>query len=129
MSAALTVLYDADCGICTHTARLLRRLDHGRRLDLVALQAATDLLEAPPIDALREALHVRDAAGRWTFGGAAFVRIGQELPVLRPVALVAALPGVRRLVEPAYRLVAGNRHRISGWLGLKACRVDRHGRR
>jgi predicted DCC family thiol-disulfide oxidoreductase YuxK len=123
----LLVLYDADCGICTHSARRLRRLDRGRRLDLVPLEAAAGLPDAPPLAVLRDALHVRDASGRWASGGAALVRIGRELPVLRPAALVAGLPGVRRLVEPAYRVVARNRHRISRWLGLTACRVDRAG--
>ena len=125
MSGALLVLYDADCGICTHSARLLRRLDRGRRLDLTPLGAATGLADAPPPDVLGEALHVRDAAGRWAVGGAALVQIGRALPLLRPFALVAGLPGIRRLVEPAYRIVARNRHRISRVLGLTACRVDR----
>lgn len=124
MSGGLLVLYDADCGICTHIARLLRRLDRGRRLDLLPLQAATVPADAPPPSELREALHVRDAAGRWAIGGAALVRIGRAVPLLRPVALAAGLPGIRRLVEPAYRLVARNRHRISRRLGLNACRVD-----
>jgi len=123
----LVVLYDADCGICTHSARLLRMLDRGRRLDLVPLESGTGLSDAPPLAVLRDALHVRDASGRWTSGGAALVRIGRELPVLRPAALVAGLPGVRHMVEPTYRLVARNRHRISRWLGLTACRVDRAG--
>jgi len=125
VSGALLVLYDADCGICTHSARLLRRLDRGHRLDLAPLQVATRLADAPPPAVLGEALHVRDAAGRWAVGGAALVRIGRALPLLRPFALVAGLPGIRRLVEPAYRLVARNRHRISRGLGLTACRVDR----
>ena len=128
MTGALLVLFDADCGICTHGARLLRRLDRGRRLDLVSLQAAAELADAPRLAELREALHVRDVSGRWTVGGAALVRIGRALPHLRPVAMAAGLPGVRRLVDPTYRLVARNRHRISRRLGLTACRVDQAGR-
>jgi predicted DCC family thiol-disulfide oxidoreductase YuxK len=41
---------------------------------------------------------------------------------------ICSLPGIRGLVDPAYRLVARNRHRISRRLGLNACRVDRAGR-
>jgi predicted DCC family thiol-disulfide oxidoreductase YuxK len=124
VNGGLLVLYDADCGICTHTARLLRRLDRGRRLDLLPLQAVTVPADAPPLAELKAALHVRDAAGRWAIGGAALVQIGRAVPRLRPVVLAAGLPGVRRIVEPAYRLVARNRHRISRRLGLTACRVD-----
>lgn len=119
----LLVLYDADCGICTHSARLLRRLDRGHRLDLAPLETGAGLPDAPPLTVLRDALHVRDGSGRWASGGAALLRIGREVPVLRPAVLVAGLPGVRRLVEPAYGLVARNRHRISRRLGLTACRV------
>jgi predicted DCC family thiol-disulfide oxidoreductase YuxK len=128
VSGALLVLYDADCGIGTHSARLLRRLDRGRRLDLVPLQRSPGVLDAPPLAELRDALNVRDASGRWAVGGAAPVRIGRALALLRPLALVAGLPGIRGLVDPAYRLVARNRHRISRGLGLAACRVDRAGR-
>jgi hypothetical protein len=49
------------------------------------------------------------------------------VPALRPFAGAAGRPGIRALVEPAYRLVARNRHRISRRLGLTACRVDRVG--
>jgi predicted DCC family thiol-disulfide oxidoreductase YuxK len=124
MNGSLIVLYDADCGICTHTARLLRRLDRRARLDLRPLEVGAELPDAPSLDALRDVLHVRDASGRWTAGGAALVGIGRALPLLRPIAVAASLPGFRRLVEPGYRLVARNRHRISRWLGLTACRVD-----
>lgn len=39
-SGRLTVLYDADCGFCQHCARVLYRLDKGRRLRLTPLQLA-----------------------------------------------------------------------------------------
>jgi predicted DCC family thiol-disulfide oxidoreductase YuxK len=124
VSANLLVLYDADCGICTHVARLLRRLDRPRRLDLRPLETALELPDAPPLDALRAVLHARDASGRWVTGGAAILRICREVRVLRPIGFLGGLPGVRGLVEPSYRLVARNRHRISRRLGLTACPVE-----
>ena len=127
MSAArrrrLLVLYDADCGICTRSARLLRRLDRHARLHLVPLQAAGGVADAPPLDVLREALHVRDEDGDWRVAGAALTRIGQEIPLLRPLALLARLPPIRRLVERTYALVADNRMGISRVLGDDGCRV------
>lgn len=119
----LLVLFDADCGICSRSARVLRRLDRGRGLRLVPLQAAGDIPDAPPLDALLEAIHVRVRRGGWAAGGAAWMEIAREVPLLRPVAIAAGIPAVRRVVKWTYDRVAGNRHRLSRWLGAEACAV------
>jgi predicted DCC family thiol-disulfide oxidoreductase YuxK len=123
-STYLQVFFDADCGFCAHSASVLRRLDRRRRLSLVPLQRAAEVVpDAPPIDALLESMHVRDQAGRWIVGGAAWLRIADEIPLLRPLEYLARLPGFRSLVEPTYALVARNRHRISRLLGDDACSI------
>ncbi|MEW6225081.1 MAG: DCC1-like thiol-disulfide oxidoreductase family protein [Chloroflexota bacterium] len=134
--APLLVLFDGDCGICTHGAHVLRRLDRRGRLDLRPLDAwarrdadrgeADDLASAgaPGIDALRAALHVRAADGCWAHGGAAVTAIACEIPVLWVLGRFGRLPGIRLGLEAGYRVVARNRHRISRRLGLTACRVD-----
>lgn len=116
----LTVLFDSDCGFCTRSAGVLRRLDRARRLDLVPLQGAA-LKDAPPERLLIERLHVRDAAGAWSAGGAAWLRIAAAVPALRPLAWFAPLPFIRSLVEPVYAVIANNRHRLSRLLGDDAC--------
>lgn len=121
----LLVLYDADCGICTRSARLLRRLDRRARLHLLPFQAAGEMADAPPIDVLREALHVRDEDGSWHVAGAAGIRIGQEITLLRPLALMARIPLIRRFVDRTYALVADNRQGISRVLGDDGCRTKR----
>jgi predicted DCC family thiol-disulfide oxidoreductase YuxK len=120
----LLVLYDADCGICTRSARVLCRLDRGRRLRLVPLQDAGEIVDAPPVEVLLDTLHVRDAEARWSLGGAAWIRIAEEVPLLRPHAALARMPAIRGLVEWAYARVAGNRHRISHLLGADACAAN-----
>jgi predicted DCC family thiol-disulfide oxidoreductase YuxK len=121
---ALTVLFDADCGICTQTARLLRTLDGAGRLALVSLQSAPALVpDAPPIAELRRSLHVRSAGGRWLKGGAAVLRIASLVPVLRPIAILGSLPLARPLVDAAYDLVAANRHRVSRLVRAHVCRM------
>jgi predicted DCC family thiol-disulfide oxidoreductase YuxK len=124
MSSAnlLTVLYDADCGVCTHTARLMARLDSGRRLKLVALQRA-HLPGQPPMDVLSEALHVVDGEGRWSVGAAATLEIARRLPALRPLTSLASLPFAMAALDVGYRVVADNRHQISRLLGLQVCKV------
>ena len=116
----LTVLYDADCGVCGWTARLLHWLDRHHRLRLIPLASAS-LRGQPSQDALREALHAVDSEGQWRAGADACVEIAARLPVLRPLAWLAAIPRSRPLIDAGYRLVAGNRHRLSAMLGLKAC--------
>jgi len=123
MKTPLTVLYDADCGFCNRTALILRRLDNRRRLRLVPLQAAASRVAgAPSKEQLLATMHVVDADGRSAAGGEAFLRIAGLVPVLRPLALVGRLPVLRLLVQPAYELVAANRHRLSRLLGDVACR-------
>ena len=67
-------------------------------------------------------MHVRDGAGRWSISGAAWLRIADAVPALRPLAWYARLPFIRPLVEPVYTVVANNRHRLSRLLGDDACR-------
>jgi predicted DCC family thiol-disulfide oxidoreductase YuxK len=121
----LTVLYDADCGVCRHTARTLRALDTRGRLRFMPLQGFVAASTADPEPhELMAHLHVRDAHGRWSRGGSAAVRIAEVIPALFPLAIVARLPGAERLAEAAYELVARNRHALSRWLRLDACHFD-----
>ncbi len=122
MSALLTVLYDADCGVCTHTARALSRLDTRRRLRLVALQRASNP-DLPPRGDLEEALHARDGDGTWFVGAAAAVEVARRIPLLWPISVVARLPLAMPVLNFAYRAVANNRQGLSRLLRLQACRV------
>ena len=112
--AQLTVLYDADCGVCRHTARTLRTLDTGGRLRFTPLQGFVAASAADPDrQALLARLHVRAAR-----------RIAEVIPALLPLGLVARLPGAGRVTDAAYDLVARNRQSLSRWLRLDACRFD-----
>ena len=70
---------------------------------------------------LLASMHVVDAEGRWVAGGEAMLRIAGLVPALRPLALIGRLPLLRSLVQPAYDLVAANRHRLSRLLGDVTC--------
>lgn len=120
----LLVLYDADCGFCSRSARLLRLLDDDRHLRLMPLQVAGDVADAPAADVLLDAMHVRDPRGHWTVAGAAWIRISEEVPILRPLAIAARISVIRAFVEWTYARVAGNRHRISRLLGDETCSVQ-----
>jgi predicted DCC family thiol-disulfide oxidoreductase YuxK len=121
----LTILYDADCGVCRHTARTLRTLDWRERLHFAALQGFVPTAAGDPAGAeLEAALHVRDERGTWHAGGEAALEIARVVPALAPLALVGRLPGMGRVADVAYEAVAANRHAISGWLGLDRCRFN-----
>jgi predicted DCC family thiol-disulfide oxidoreductase YuxK len=118
----LTVLYDRDCGVCSHVARTLVRADTQHRLSLVALQVA-QLPDQPPLNELMDMLHARDAAGRWFKGAEASVEIARRVPMLWPLGIYARLPLAMPTLDALYRVFAENRHTISRMLGLKVCRV------
>ncbi|CAN5618618.1 hypothetical protein BH24CHL9_BH24CHL9_01890 [soil metagenome] len=125
--AALTVLYDADCRVCTRVAGRLAGMDRLGRLRLVPLQGAAR--QGPPLDRLSTerdlsaALHVVDREGRWASGGEAMLRAWEELPSLRPLVRLARSPLVAPMVEPAYRLFAEHRGRFAWLAGSFSCRV------
>jgi predicted DCC family thiol-disulfide oxidoreductase YuxK len=122
---ARTVFYDADCGVCYLTARVLARLDVHRRLRLVSNRDAAEL----PADVDRELLDrtvlVIDPEmpnRRWTRADAVVEVLG-ALPFGRLWSWPLRLPGISHLAAAAYDAVARNRIRISTWLGLAACGV------
>ena len=116
----LSVLYDADCGVCRLTARALALLDWRGRLDIRPLQRFAGPAGSPSRVALLTSLHARDERGRWFAGGDAALRIARSVPVLSPLWLAGRLPFGHRLADVAYRLVASHRHELS-----RALRVDR----
>jgi predicted DCC family thiol-disulfide oxidoreductase YuxK len=129
----LVVLYDRDCGLCTATARRLRRWDRAGRLELLPLQDAAASAR-PEIAAagrdlpLSAALHVLDErTGAVRAGGDAALAIVAALPGGTVARLIAAIPPARWLVGLGYGLVARHRHRIGRWLRLEgpACDVPR----
>lgn len=120
--SGLTVLYDADCGVCSHTARMLVRADRRDRLRLVSIQSA-QLPNMPPRGELMDMLHARDENGRWFKGAAASVEIARRIPIAWPLTVYAKLPLAMPILDLMYRAFAANRHTISRMLGLKACRV------
>ena len=123
---ALSVLYDADCGVCTGTAKLLRRFDRHHMLRLIPIASAS-LPGQPAQDKLVGQLHVMDSDGMWWTGADACIEIADRLPGLRPLVSLAVIPLSRPLLVFGYRLVARNRHRLSALLGLGSCAVRGRG--
>jgi predicted DCC family thiol-disulfide oxidoreductase YuxK len=116
----LTVLYDADCGFCEWSARVLGRLSRRHRLRLIPLASAS-LPGQPSLETLVTGLHAVDSDGQWFVGADACLEIADLIPLLRPLARLALVPHVWKHLELTYRMVASHRHRLSRLLGLSAC--------
>jgi len=129
MSAIRTVLYDDDCGFCKWSLDKILILDRRRQaLRPIPIQGAEgqELLRAggvPEAEQL-DSWHIVLPSGEVHSAGAAAPYLFETLPAGRPLAaLFRAFPGI---TDRVYRLVAGNRDRISRLLGIDAtCQVRR----
>lgn len=119
------VIYDGDCGICTHTIRLLRYLDWAHRLTFFSNSdpATFDKFPDVSLERSREEILVQDPRTGWYGGFQACEWIACRIPLLWILVPVTLLPGVDILGSKIYKMVARNRHKISSALGLKACKV------
>lgn len=124
MTDRLLVLFDADCGICTATARWLGSRDRRGALELLPLQTAAGddrprVRELAASHPLHDELHVIDpSTGAVRSGGAAFIEIVGRLPGGRWPARLAALAPATWAIGLGYALVARNRRAISRALRL-----------
>jgi len=118
----IEAFFDDDCGFCSACADVVQRLAGPKRVRLTPVSAASQLygLDEP---ALRAVFHVRDDKGTWHRGAAGWVVLARAVPLLRPLAALASLPGLRIVADRTYALVSRNRHGISRMAGLDACPV------
>lgn len=126
-TSELTVLFDADCRVCTRVAGRMAGMDREGRLRFVPLQDASRhgalLGRLAAEQDVAAALHVVDREGRWASGGEAMLRAWELLPALRPLVRLARTALVAPLVEPAYRAFATHRGRFAWLAGTFSCRV------
>ena len=116
-----TLLYDGDCGLCTASAAwLARRAPAGELRVLPLASAAADPAIAPLVVGrdLARTLHVVTADGEVVTGAHAVLTVARIVPRWGAVARLGDHRVGRALLEPAYRMVAANRHRIGRAVGL-----------
>jgi predicted DCC family thiol-disulfide oxidoreductase YuxK len=106
----VTVLYDADCVLCTTLTRPLASRPGITLAPIRSERGATVLADLPPLE--RDgALHVVDADGTRHSGADALPDLARRLRGGRPAAwLVERFPGT---AARSYDLVARNRMRLS----------------
>lgn len=113
--------FDADCGICTKLALVVQRYAR-QPLELVPMHTAVPATVGVSEERYWVSAHFVTAAGREFHDGASVTRVLRLVPGGWLFA-VLDVPGVSRLRDAGYYLVARNRHRISRFLGLAECRI------
>jgi predicted DCC family thiol-disulfide oxidoreductase YuxK len=107
----IEVFFDGKCGLCS------REIAYYQNIAPSGIFAWTDIAtDASPlaahqisqVDALRH-LHVRDAAGGWHIGAAAFLVIWQQLRYWRFLAVLVGLPIIRQIAAMVYNRFADYR--------------------
>lgn len=119
----ITVVYDADCGVCQASVAWLRQRDRRRVLEFVGNDAA----QLPPRVEREETEHtlvVIDGERKLTRADAVALLLAQ-LRGWSLLGLLLGLPGLRRVANWGYDRFAANRHRISAALGMRACALPR----
>lgn len=130
----LRVYYDRSCPVCRAEIHALKAEDHDARLTLVDCSAPqfddeTAMRDGKSQQAMMNAIHVRDATGRWHIAADAFAAIYRAAGVERMARLWAS-PRLRPLLDRLYPLMAYCRpvlsalglHRLIGWLTRRAAR-------
>lgn len=114
LSRKAIVLFDDHCRICRAFARILTRLDRGRRMELVGFTDAirSGLDRGFSHDAFHQSFHVLDEGRRWS-GPEAIPQVLDRIPGGgRLVRALRRVPGADRINRKVYGWVARNRYRL-----------------
>lgn len=113
----ILLIYDGSCGFCSGVVRVLGALDWRRRIVSLPYQTPS-LLEIAGIEeglARRTSLVLSPSGKLWQEGGSMVAAVDELLPLGLPLLRsVYTLPGLHRLIDAAYRLLARNR----GWFAV-----------
>jgi len=109
------LIYDGCCAFCVREANRLRRWVNDR----IRLESFRDpgVIERHPglaVEQCEQALQLVGLDGHIASGAAAVARTLRLNPLLAPLSWIYDVPGLRRLFDAGYRMVARNRFRIGG---------------
>jgi len=117
----LAVLYDDQCGMCSHLRRWLERQPTFLPLRLLPLHSPTLATDFPGIERFgpSEKLVVAADNGSVWRGDSAWITLLWALPSGRELALKLSSPALRPLARRIVTAVSSNRIKLSRWLRLK----------
>lgn len=113
------VYYDGLCHLCSREINHYRKMRGAENLEMIDITGPGFKAEKEGVDPreVHRSLHVRDREGRLHTGVDAFLCIWQELPAMKPVRSLVALPILRPLFDGLYSGFA----RVRPLLPRKAC--------
>src|SRR5262245_59995092 len=122
------LLFDGDCGVCTWSAEVAKRMDRGARFVIEPYQKVGEgelMRFGVNYQKCSRELQVITRKGR-VYAGALGVNyfLWRRFPWSLIVFLIYAIPVLLLLEVIGYRIVAENRHRISRWFGMQACLIN-----
>lgn len=109
-----TLVYDGNCRVCSRLAKLLRKWDSRRQIEIVPSTAPGVMARFPwiPKAAYAEAIQLVGPGGATWQGAAAIEQLLSFLPRGRWIAWIFDIPFVRALADRFYRWFARNRYRM-----------------
>jgi predicted DCC family thiol-disulfide oxidoreductase YuxK len=110
------VLYDGLCRFCTAQVQNLLKLARPGAIELVDFQQPGVLDRFPGLthDICMQAMCLVTPDGKIVRGFEAAVQAVATRPVLKYLANLYYIPGIRQLLDWLYRVIARNRYRIMG---------------
>jgi predicted DCC family thiol-disulfide oxidoreductase YuxK len=127
------LLFDGDCGVCSWSAEMAKRIDRERRFIVEPYQIfdESELMRfGINYQKCSRALQVITRRGR-VYAGAFGVNyfLWRRFPWSLLVLVSYAIPVLLLLEVIGYWIIANNRHRISQWFGMRACLINQPGGR
>ncbi len=116
----LTVVYDADCGVCQASVAWIRKRDRRGVFRFVGNDAAA-LPAGVSLEETEHTMVVLEEGGRKFTRGQGVARILRELRGWSALGALLRAPGLKQLTDWGYDRFAENRHRVSAALGMRAC--------
>ena len=110
------LVYDGSCRLCEAASRRIARLAPAGAVERRDFRApgVLDGLPGVTLAACEQALQLVEPGGRVRSGAEAVACVLSLRPLLRPVAALYFVPGLRQLADAAYRWIAQRRYRLFG---------------
>jgi len=99
--ASVTVWYDGACPLCIREIALMRKLDRREAIRFIDI-ARSDAVCPLDRQLMLDRFHATEN-GQLLSGAAAFAAMWRAIPLLRPLGLLARVPGVLAILELLYQ--------------------------
>ncbi|HKV37587.1 MAG TPA: DCC1-like thiol-disulfide oxidoreductase family protein [Blastocatellia bacterium] len=119
------LLFDGDCGVCTHVAGKIKERDSAGRIKALAYRTVPEdelIHSGTDYSKCSKRVYVISRKGR-VYGGVFAINylLLLRFPWSMAAVIIYVIPVFLVLEAIGYAVFAKNRHRVSAWLGMNAC--------